>query len=148
MTISIEDLRADLSGRQLPGGDLTIERYESAIADGALRVSDEGSDQAHPLWFVIASLRGMGISVEDLCGLARQAKGDTLLFGSCEVVQDVPLVPGQHYVTTARVGDVGSRTTRDGSRLDSVEVNVDIADDQTPVGSVTSVYLFLRGERP
>jgi len=147
MTISIDDLRADLSGRVLPGGSIVIEPHESAVADGALRANDDPHGVAHPLWFVIASLRGMGISVDDLCALAGQEPGDTLLFGSCEVVQDVPPEPGQGYVTTARVGEVGSRTIRDGSRLDSIEVVVELFHDQTPVGVVTSVYLFKRAER-
>jgi hypothetical protein len=148
MTISIDDLRADLSGRILPGGSIVIEPHEGAIADDALRATDDPQGEAHPLWFVIASLRGMGVSVDELCALAGQEKGDTLLFGSCEVVQDVALTPGQEYVTTARVGEIGTRTIRDGSRLDSVEVVVELFHDQEPVGAVTSVYLFKRAERP
>ncbi|MFE6509472.1 hypothetical protein ACFVDI_21000 [Nocardioides sp. NPDC057767] len=147
MTISDNDLRAELAGRELPGGSIVIEPHESVIGDRALRAKDAPSDQAHPLWYVIASLRGMGISVDDLCRLAHKSEGDTLLFGSCEVVQDVALTPGAEYVTTARIGEVGSRTTRDGSRLDSVEVVVELHRDGSRAGAVTSVYLFKRGPR-
>lgn len=144
MTISIDDLRTHIAGQQLPGGVVVIEPHESAIGDGAMRAVDDPQGLAHPLWFVIASLRGMGISVEALCALARQGDGDTLLFGSCEVVQDVPLVAGGTYLTTARIGEVGSRTTRDGSRLDSIEVVVDLSLGDAYVGAVTSIYLFKR----
>lgn len=148
MTVSYHDLCAELGGRELPGGSIVIEPHESVIGDRALRATDDPGDQAHPLWYVIASLRGMGISVDDLCRLAHEGEGDTLLFGSCEVVQDVALTTGAAYMTTARIGEVGSRTTRDGSRLDSVEVVVELHHDGSRAGVVTSVYLFKRGPRP
>lgn len=144
MTPSVDVLRRELTDRALPGGSITIEPHESFIADQALRATDDPQGVAHPIWFVIASLRGMGISVDELCALAHQSDGDTLLFGSCEVTQDAPLQAGREYVTTATVGAVNSRAMRDGSRLDSVEVVVRLAEDGTAVGSVVSTYLFKR----
>jgi hypothetical protein len=50
------------------------------------------------------------------------------------------------YRTDASIATVGSRTTRDGSRLDSVEVVVSLRDDaDAAVGRITSTYLFKRG---
>lgn len=87
----------------------------------------------------------MGISVDELCALAQQGPDDVLLFGSCTVDQDRPMLVGGQYRTKARIGEVGSRTTRDGARLDSVEVLVAVVADDGPVGTVTSTYLFKRG---
>ncbi|MCM3921791.1 hypothetical protein ND748_08965 [Frankia sp. AiPs1] len=147
MTIGVETMRKALSDLRLPAGEIVIESYEAAIGDAALRATDSDPGVAHPAWFVIASLRGMGISVDQLCELAGQLPGDTLLFGSCEVVQDEPLRVGGRYVTQARIGDVGSRTTGDGSRLDHIEVIVEIAalPGSARAGEVTSRYLFKRG---
>ncbi|MFI5426644.1 hypothetical protein [Aeromicrobium sp. UC242_57] len=145
--ITIDALRERGEGRVLPGGTIDVLPHEAAIGDLALRAEDEDDGIAHPLWFVIASLRCMGITVEQLCALARQAEGDTLLFGSCEVVQEAPMLVGGTYTSDASIGDVGTRTIRDGSRLDSVEVVVELRDEVQKVGRVASTYLFKRGGR-
>lgn len=145
MSIPVETLQQELQGRQLPGGEITLERHEIAISEDVLRAEPDLSGAAHPAWFIIASLRCMGISVEDLCALAHQGSEDALLFGSCRIDQATTLRPGATYSASAYVGQVGSRTARDGSRLDSVEVVVVLSDAGAPAGTITSTYLFKRG---
>jgi hypothetical protein len=151
----------------LPGGTLRIDRHESMIADHALRAPDregrapdrEGrapdqaldpaldpdGDIAHPLWFVIASLRGMGITVDELGDLAARRPGDTLLLGSVTVTHDRPLLTGAVYQTKAEVGSVARHRTRAGRTLDSVLVTVRVEDGSGQrYGTVTSTYLFMR----
>lgn len=136
-----------LVGRELPGDTVIITAYESAIADHALRASGS-TVNAHPSWFLIIALRGMGISVEELCRIADQGPNDTLLFGTCEITQTTPLVVGSAYRTTATITETDRRTTRDGSILDSITVDVRLFDaGDSPAGSVVSVYLFKRGNR-
>lgn len=150
MTISIEALRDEIAGRRLPGGTITVEPHEAFIADRALRSTVEDATDAHPTWFVIASLRCLGITVEELCALAHQGPDDTLLFGRCRIDQREPLRVGGTYAADASIREVATRSMRDGSRLDSVEVEVvlrDGADGNVEAGSVTSVYLFKRGDR-
>lgn len=147
MTITLDELE-DLTGRELPGDRLTIEPYEARIADHALLadgLESAGDPAAHPLWYVILSLRGMGITVDELCEMAGMREGDTLLLGECEIDQRAPLLAGTTYRTTAEVTRVGRRATRDGAMLDSVEIVVRFLDDTGELGSVTSIYLFRRG---
>ncbi|GGN80649.1 MULTISPECIES: hypothetical protein [Nocardia] len=145
MSVPVETLQRELRGRRLPGGEITLERHETAIAEDALRAEPDGTDAAHPAWFIIASLRCMGVSVEELCALAHQDSGDTLLFGSCRIDQTNTLRAGATYAAQAHIGEVGSRHARDGSRLDSVEVVVELSEAGTPAGTITSTYLFKRG---
>jgi hypothetical protein len=147
MPIPVDELRSSLHGKLLPGGDLLIDEYEAAIAEGAWHGDPPpDTDEAHPMWFIVASLRCMGITVADLCDLAHQEPTDTLLFGTCTVVQDSPLLVGATYSASAVITDVSSRTAGDGSRLDSIEIAVSLrADSGVSVGSVTSEYLFKRG---
>jgi hypothetical protein len=145
---TIEDLQSALDGRMLPGGSLHIARHESAIADHALRSPDRDDDIAHPSWLVIAALRGMGISITELCGLAAMGPADTLLFGEVAVSHDRPLQVGRTYRTTARIDRIERHLTRHGRVLDSLGVTVRVADrDQRDHGTVTSTYLFMRGSR-
>jgi hypothetical protein len=142
---ALEDLQTALDGRALPGGAVRIDRYESLIADHALRAPDRDDDLAHPLWFVIASLRGMGITVDELGDLAAKRPGDTLLLGEVTVTHDRPLLVGATYQTTAQVDQVGRHRTRTGRTLDQVVVTVRVQDDSgQSYGTVTSTYLFLR----
>jgi hypothetical protein len=142
---ALEDLRAALDGRALPGGTLRIDRHESLIADHALRAPDRDDDLAHPLWFVIASLRGMGITVDELGDLAKKRQTDTLLLGEVAVTHDHPLLVGAIYHTQAQVDQVDRHRTRAGRTLDRVVVTVRVEDDSGRChGTVTSTYLFLR----
>ncbi|MGB3324255.1 MAG: hypothetical protein WBB05_16765 [Mycolicibacterium fortuitum] len=145
MSVSVEELTQRLTGKVLPGGSIVVEAHESAIVDDALRAGDSAEDLAHPFWFIVTSLRCMGISVDELCALAAQEDGDVLLFGQCDVVQHRPMLVGGTYDAAASISAVGSTTTRDGSRLDSVDVTVHIQDEgAASVGTVTSRYLFKR----
>jgi hypothetical protein len=149
MTVPIGTLEL-LQGRALPGGELVIEPHEAFIADDALRSSSGPPEMAHPVWFVMASLRCMGITVEDLCELAHQGPDDVLLLGNCRVEQHEPLACGTPYRATAEIGRVGTRQMRDGSRLDSVDVVVRLVkesdQDGVTVGEIVSTYLFKRGQ--
>jgi len=137
-----------LRGRELPGGTLRIEGYQSAILDRALHAPAPPPGEEHlasPVWLVVASLRGMGITVDELCELAEKRAGDTLLFGGVDIAQTGDLPVDADYRTTAVITDVGSRTMRDGSTLDSVVVLVSVlGPDDSERGSVTSTYLFKR----
>jgi hypothetical protein len=144
VTITLAQLQG-LTGRGLPGGSLVIEPYESAIADHALLAEGDHGDLAHPLWFVVTSLRCLGITVDELCALAGKTGADVLLFGECAIEQDHPLRVGGRYRTQAEVTAVDRRTTRDGGTLDSVEIRVALHGDDGPAGAVTSTYLFKRG---
>ncbi|MDI6909232.1 hypothetical protein [Nocardioides sp.] len=157
MTVSIDKLQT-LEGHVLPGGRITIEPHESFIGEEALRAEPGAHGGVHPAWFVIASLRCMGISVDELCALAFQEEGDVLLFGNCRVEQHQPLREGVTYLASAHIGEVSSRTTRDGARLDSVEVIVRLrvqepsgrdvgasAEVEARAGEIVSTYLFKRG---
>jgi hypothetical protein len=140
-----------LRGRELPGGALRIERWQSVLLDRALRAPAAVPGEEHlasPAWLVVASLRGMGISVDELCALAEQQADDTLLFGGVVVQQCGDLPVDADYRTTAAISDVDSRTTRDGLTMDSVVVVVRVfGPDDTERGAVTSTYLFKRARQ-
>lgn len=145
MTATLEYLKS-LAGRPLPGGELVVEPHENAILEHAVRASESDPALAHPIWFVVISLRCLGVTVDELCEMAGKTEQDTLLFGQCVIDQRVPLEVGARYRAEARITDTGSRTMRDGSRLDNVDVRTDIAtEDGTLAGSVTATYLFKRG---
>ncbi|GAA3238293.1 hypothetical protein GCM10017691_38230 [Pseudonocardia petroleophila] len=149
--IDVEVLRTALDGRELPGGELTVEAYESALADYALLAPDVDTEHAHPLWLLVLALRGMGISVDELCRLAGQRAQDTLLFGNCEIAQRRPVRVGHRFRMTASAGPVARKESRGGGHLDFVTVRVEVHDTADgphpgdPVGTVTNGFIFKRG---
>jgi hypothetical protein len=150
--ISLDELRRVLDGRELPGAELAVEAYESQLADYALLAPADNSDTAHPFWLLVLALRGMGISVGELCALAGQRDQDTLLFGSCELTQHRALLTGHRFRTTASTGPVSRKNSSTGGFLDFVTVRVEVYDlddpaDGGPVGAVTNHYIFKRADR-
>ncbi|MCK8613799.1 hypothetical protein [Gordonia sp. C13] len=144
--IPIEQLADTLDGRQLPGASLTLEEYESALADYALEAEADDSGHAHPLWLLILALRGMGISVNELCDLAAKRPQDTLLFGTCELNQHRPLSIGRTFTVSAKVRPVSRKTSRAGGVLDFVTIDTIVhADlDGKVVGDIVTGYIFKR----
>jgi len=144
--VPLELLRQTLAGKRLPGAELEIPGYENTIATRALRSEVSEQEFAHSIWFIVCSLRGMGISVNELCDLAHAGPHDTLLYGEVGIEQELPLRVGAWYRVDAVITDVGRSTLRDGSTLDKVTVRVELLCDGVRHGTVTSTYLFKRGE--
>ena len=146
MSISIHQLKGELEGVQLPGASLDVGPLESHAVDRAVRAAPLGAGSAHPIWFVIASLRGMGISVDELGEMAHQGQEDILLFGGVEILQESALTVGSNLRVTSEISQVERTTTRDGSALDSVVISNRLTSDGGAVlGTVTCTYLFKRG---
>mgnify|MGYP005798778893 CR=1 FL=1 len=147
--VDIETLTAELDGKELPGATLNIDEYKSILADYALLADDDNGTEAHMLWFLVLSLRGMGISVDELCDLAAKRPQDTLLFGNCELKQNRPLRVGSTFTMTGKVGPVSRKTTRKGDVLDFVTVRTSVFEGEvpagTPAGEVINGYIFKRG---
>ncbi|SDU79271.1 FAS1-like dehydratase domain-containing protein [Gordonia westfalica] len=146
----IAKLKQSLDGRELPGSTITIEPYQSVLADYALEAGTDDSGDAHPLWGLVLSLRGMGITVDELCALAAQRPQDVLLFGNCEVVQHRPLRVGATIEVTATIEPVSRKETRHGGHLDFVTVRTAFHDrdgsSAGPVGEVVNGFIFKRGK--
>jgi hypothetical protein len=148
--IELDALRAQLDGRELPGDELTVEGYESALADHALLAppaADDPDGAAHPLWMLILAMRGMGVSVDELCALAGKREQDTLLFGNCTLSVTTPVLPGGRYRMSASAGPVNRKESRGGGLLDFVPVRVEIreAGSGAEIGTVVNDFIFKRG---
>lgn len=148
--IGLDELRAALDGRELPGAEITVEGYESALADHALRAAPDPDGAAHPLWLLILAMRGMGISVDELCALAGKRERDTLLFGNCTMSVDGPgatVRPGGRYRMAASAGPVNRKESRGGGLLDFVPVRVVVREVEsgTEVGTVVNDFIIKRG---
>lgn len=143
--VSLEHLQQTLTGKRLPGDEIAVLDYENTIATRALRGEAGDREHAHSIWFIVCSLRGMGVSVNELCELAHAGPNDTLLYGEVAIEQELPLRVGTSYRVDAVITDVGRSTLRDGSTLDKVTVLVELSCEDVRHGTVTSTYLFKRG---
>lgn len=145
MTVAIENLQRDLVGRVLPGTTIVIDRLESHAVDVAARAESVDATYAHPVWFVILGLRGMGISVDELGDLAQKSGEDALLFGGVAVDQAEPLRVGDVVRSSAVIVEVGRSRLKDGGNLDRVVVTTTLrGESDVFFGATTSTYLFKR----
>src|SRR5690606_13194905 len=84
-------LQKKVVGHQLPGGSFEIAEYERWLGHDAMLAPPLPPGLLHPVWIMLGALRGMGVSIEELVGLAEAAPTDGVLFGETTLEQHHPL---------------------------------------------------------
>ena len=144
---AFEDLRERVVGYKVPGGVFLVEGYERSISHDAMLAPPLPADTLHPVWILLGSLRGMGISMHDLIALAEPTAADRVLFGEMELSQIVPLRSNVSYVVTGRIRDLERRNGRRAGTIDRLVLVLEIADASGRLCAASSqTLLILRGE--
>src|SRR5829696_624563 len=90
-----------LPGTELPAGSFTITPDEQARLVDAL--GRDALDAVHPVWAYIATQRGIGIGIADLCALANFDVNDGPMLGSVELTYGSAIELGVPYTVTGEV---------------------------------------------
>jgi hypothetical protein len=133
-----------LPGTELPAGEFTITSEEDARVLEVVGGEPAGDGTAHPLWAYIATQRGIGISVADLCALADFDVNDGPMLGSSELEYHGPIRIGEPYRVTGRVLSIDRKQGSIG-KFDVMAFQEDLlASDGTLVAVSTSTYILPR----
>ena len=129
----------------MPAGTFTITPGEQQQLVGALGgTSFEG---AHLVWAYIATQRGIGISVADLCALADFAVEDGPMLGSVEMTYSRPLELGVEYRVTGEVIGIERKHGRKAGVFDVMTFRERLlAPDGAEVASTTNTFILPRRE--
>jgi acyl dehydratase len=92
-------------GTPLPSGTFTITPEENRRLAGVLGAEPDDAT-AHPLWAYVATQRGIGVSVADLCALADFDVADGPMLGSVDMELHAPVRLGVEYRVTGEVLDI------------------------------------------
>jgi hypothetical protein len=132
-----------LPGTKLPEGSFTItESEQRRLADSLGSPSDGG---AHPVWAYIATQRGIGISVADLCALADFDVNDGPMLGSVEMTYARPLEVGVEYRVTGEVVAIERKHGRKAGTFDVMTFRERlIGPDGDEVATSTNTFILPR----
>jgi hypothetical protein len=136
-----------LPGMELPAGSFTVTPEDQAQLAASLgRGAPEG---AHPVWAYIATQRGIGISVADLCALADFDVDDGPMLGSVEMTYSRPLELGVEYRVTGEVVGIERKHGRKAGTFDVMTFRERLlAPDGAEVASTTNTFILPRREAP
>jgi acyl dehydratase len=141
--MSVPGLEA-LPGTTLPEGSFTITEEENRRLGAVLGSSGEAT-VAHPVWAYIATQRGIGISVADLCSLADFDVNDGPMLGSVEMDYGAPLAIGVTYRVTGEVLGIERKHGRKTGTFDIMTYRERlIAPDGAEVASSTNTFILPR----
>src|SRR3954447_7234071 len=137
-----------LPGTRLPGGTFTISADDDRRYRELVGGPPAGEGTAHPMWPLIASLRGMGITIGGTLALAgTDIERDGPVLAECEIELVRPLRTGVAYAVTGAIVSLERKSGRSG-RFDLLTTRYALADDQGPAAFFTAVNAFPRGREP
>jgi len=134
-----------LAGTPFPEGSFTIAAEEDAELREIIGSEPSTGGLAHPLWAYIATQRGIGISVADLCRLADFDIADGPMLGSTELEYAATLRPGVAYRVVGEIVDVVRKHGRSGT-FDVLRYRERLLDGADTVATTTSTFILPRLE--
>jgi len=136
-----------LPGTVLSEGTFTITPQEASDLERALEASPSMDGGAHPIWAYIATQRGIGVSVAELCALADFDVRDGPMLGSVEIEYDQPLQAGVPYRVTGEVVDLERKVGRRAGTFDLLTYRLAMsAPGDVAVASCTNTFVLPRRE--
>lgn len=144
-------LRQRVVGHRLPGGSFEIADYERWLGHDAMLAPALPPGVLHPVWILLGALRGMGVSTEELIGLAEATPADGVLFGETTMEQHTPLRSGVPYRVTGAVTGLDRRAGRRAGTMDVLTFELSLTDPDGALAAVsTQAFLIMRagGTRP
>jgi len=139
----IETLAASLRGRQLPGGKYRIAPEECRAVDAMC--AGTGS-VTHPVFACVAALRGLGITIDELCRLCDYELARGPMLGECQLELRRPLRTEIDYTTSVVIDDLVRSTSRALGVLDRLQFTVALRDTSPGDAALVKLtWLFPRG---
>jgi len=123
-----------------------ISRQENLELCESMGVVPSGHDQAHPIYFFIATQIGMGMTVAELCAACEFNVDDGPMIISSKVEFSQPLVVEQAYRVTGEIVNLTRKLSRKIGIMDVLEYCLHLSQpDGMPVLVTTSVWVLPRG---
>jgi hypothetical protein len=140
--MSIPELE-HLAGTSLPEGTFTISDLEDEQLREVLHAPPSQSGVAHELWAYIATQRGIGISVADLCRIAQFDIADGPMLGSTELEYSSAMRIGTRYRVEGEVLGVERKHGRSGT-FDVMRYRERLLSGDDLIASATSTFILPR----
>jgi hypothetical protein len=113
-----EEQLESIVGRTFPGGHYTVEPYVDWLVHDIVEAG-HGEDVAHPIFGFIASLRGKGVSLDELFDICGATAADGPMFGEHETELLQPLEVGETYAVQ---GEFVSAVRKQGKKTGTFDI--------------------------
>jgi hypothetical protein len=135
---------AALPGTVLPEGAFVISPEEDRLVREIVGEASSSTGRAHPLWAFIATQRGIGTSVAELCALADFDVADGPKMAGWNATFTGELLTGYSYRVTGEVTDIVRKRGKSGlfDLMTFVERLVD--EDARAVVTTTTTFVLPR----
>lgn len=139
-------LRDRLVGRELPVGAYTVRPFEAWLTADAMLAPPPSGDRLHPMHVFLASLQGVGYSIQDLFDLVECRLEDGPMIGAMDLRQDRALRVGETLTVRSRITDVERKHGRSGV-FDRMTIEITVEDSAGDlVGRVENIFIYPRPE--
>jgi hypothetical protein len=136
---------ADLAGAALESGEITVSAEENDRMCALLGTAPAADGSAHPIYAYIASQRGIGTGVAELCALADFDVADGPMLGSVDLEYHRPVRVDTPYRVTGEVVGVVHKEGRKAGRFDVLTyVERLVTADGEPVATATNTFILPR----
>ncbi|RMF11119.1 MAG: hypothetical protein D6763_04070 [Alphaproteobacteria bacterium] len=137
----------DLSSLAIPSGRYRITREINNAVCRLSRLPETSGPVANPLLFSVASLAGLGISIEDLCKLCDFDYRDAPMIGGCRVVFSRPLKVEETYEVQAELLSLERKIGKRTGVMDLLKFNVILVETGGEVAcTITYTWVLPRGK--
>jgi len=124
-----EEELASLVGRTFPGGEYTVEPYVDWLVRDVVESEHDG-DVAHPVFGFIATLRGKGMSLDELFAICGAVAADGPMFGEHETELLAPLEVGKTYTVSGEFVSAVRKQGRKAGTFDIVGFRLELTDSR------------------
>lgn len=143
--IEIPDSLRAIAGTELTPGTIVIPPSEAELVTAVLG-TPAPADQLHPVYAYIASQRGIGISVAELCAIAGFDIDDGPMLGSIDFEYPGVMRAGVEYRVEGTILDITRKQGRAVGVFDLLLFQWRIVEDGAVVTSCTCTFVLPRKE--
>lgn len=123
------------AGTALAPGGYTIQRFEDVLLRDVVDAEPSDGRLAHPLWGMLAALRGLGDDVDGILARAGARVDEGPMIASCDIDYRQPLEIGVAYEVT---GHVAGLERKQGRRTGPFDLYTFVIELATPDGELAT----------
>lgn len=123
-----EEELESIVGRTFPGGHYTVEPYLDWLVRDVVQSGHD--DVAHPIFGFIASLRGKGMSLDELFEICGATAADGPMFGEHETELLRPLQVGETYTVAGQFVSAVRKQGKKAGTFDIVGFELTLTDSE------------------
>jgi hypothetical protein len=135
-----------LVGHRFPGGQFTIEPWESTLLCDVMACPPLPDGLAHPAYLFHAPLAGLGLSYQEIFALGRAESDEAIRAGEYDWTIERPLRVGTSYRMAGEFTGVERKRGARAGLMDVVSFRIDVHElpDDPLAASVAQSWIFLR----